>query len=180
MKNALQSSGRRAIAIVLGATLLLSLAAPAAAADPARLFLGVDKGTSTIGPPIAGCPAESMFFVEDNGTGFFTQLGRVNYTLEQCAAVDFATGEGWTTKNGSMTIIAAHGDRLVLSYRMKFLATPMPVPTTANAHIDWVAAGGTGRFVAARGSGMASFTIKYTRDLTGGATSSVWWGWISY
>jgi hypothetical protein len=180
MKNALLSSGRRAIAIVLGATLLLSLAAPAAAADPMRPFLGIDKGTSTIGQPIAACPAASMFYVQDTGTGYFAYIGRVNYTLDQCAAVDFSTGQGWTTRNGSMTIIAAHGDRLVLSYRMRFLATPMPVPTTANAHIDWVAAGGTGRFVSARGSGKASFNINYTPDLTGGATSSVWWGWISY
>ncbi len=171
---------RGAIGLALGVALLLSVAAPAAAAGYVRPFLGIDKGTSTIGPAIAACPTGTMFFVQDNGTGYFAPLGRVHYTLEQCAAVDFTTGEGWTTKNGSMTITAAHGDRLVLSYRMKFLATPMPVPTTARAHIDWVAAGGTGRFVATRGAGMASFTINYTEDLLGGTTSSVWWGWIAY
>jgi hypothetical protein len=171
---------RGAIGLALGVTLLLSVAAPAAAADPARPFLGSDRGTSTIGPPIAACPAGSMFFVEEHDTGNFTHLGRVHSTMTHCAALDFATGAGWTTQPGSMTIIAANGDRLYLSYDATFQATPMPIPTTAVAHIDWVVTGGTGRFAAATGSGSASLTVNYTPDLSGASSSSVWSGTIAY
>ncbi len=180
MKALLQSRARVAIALALGAMLLLSIAGPAAAADPARPFRGTAAGPSTIGAPIAACPAGTMFFVEANGTGNFTHLGRVTYTLQQCAAVNFATGEGWTTKKGLMTITAANGDRLMLSYDMTFVATPVPVPTTAVGSMDWIVSGGTGRFAAATGSGDASVKVRYTPDLTGADFFSIWWGKIAY
>jgi hypothetical protein len=180
MKKVLHSRVRGAVALVLGVTLLLSLATPAVAAGHAKLLLGYGTGKDVIGPPIASCPAGSIWYLEDNGTGLFTQLGRVNFTYEQCAAADLATGNGWTTGPASMTIITAHGDRLLLSYEMTFHATPMPVPTTAHAQIKWVVAGGSGRFAAARGFGAASVFVKYTPDLTGAVSSSIWWGTIAY
>lgn len=180
MKKVLRSRRRGAVAFALGVTLLLSLATPVVAAGHARPFLGYGTGKDVLGPPIAGCPATSIWFFKEDGTGFFTQMGRVSYTFGQCAAADFTTGDGWTTAPGSMTITGAHGDRLLLSYEMTFHATPMPVPTTAQAHIKWVVTGGSGRFAAARGFGVASATFHYTPDLTGAVSCSIWWGTIVY
>ncbi len=180
MKNLLHRRVRGAFALALGATLLLSLAAPAAAADPARPFLGHATGSGVIGPP-AACPAGSMFLVVERETGTFTHLGRVKDTLTHCAVLDFATGAGRTTEPGSATITAANGDQLYLSYDATFQATPMPIPTTATAHLDWWVTGGTGRFAAAKGSGHASLIVAYTNpELTGAIDSSVWWGKIAY
>ncbi len=183
MKNLRHARGRAAIAVALGATLALAFTAPAAASNATRPFVGHAMGTSTITPivgAIPDCPAGSMFLVKENGTGTFTHLGRVDYILQQCAAVNFNTGEGWTTKNGSMTLIAANGDRLVLSYEMKFIATPLPVPKTAIAHLDWTVASGTGRFAAPSGEGEATWSVVYTPDLSGADSVSVWSGTIGY
>jgi hypothetical protein len=180
MKNVLHSRVRGAAALALGVGLLLSLATPAAAAGHPRPFLGHGTGTDVLGPPIASCPAGSMWFVEEKATGIFRHLGRVSFTLAQCAAADLTTGDGWTTAPGSVTITAANGDRLLLSYDMTFHATPMPIPKTAQAHVNWMVTGGSGSFAAARGSGVASFTFRYTPDLTGAVSSSIWWGTIVY
>ncbi len=176
----LHSPGRGAIAIVLGAVLILSLVAPASAREPVRPFLGHATGMDSLVAATAACPAGSMWFVTENGTGYFTHLGRVQYTFEQCAAANLATGEGWTTGKGSMTILVASGDRLTLSYEATFQATPMPIPTTADVHLDWVVTGGTGRFVAATGSGEASLAVAYTPDLTGAVSASLWHGTVAY
>jgi hypothetical protein len=180
MKKVLHSRLRGGVALALGVTLLLSLATPAAAVGHARLLLGYGQGNGVLGPPIASCPAGSMWFVTEKGTGFFTPLGRVEYTYSQCAAADLATGNGWTTGPGAMTITAAHGDRLLLSYKATFQATPMPIPTTANVQLKWVVAGGSGRFARASGYGAGSAKVRYTPDLTGAVSSWIWWGAITY
>ena len=179
----LHSHGRGAIAVALGAVLSLALAAPAAAAKPVRPFFGQAKGVDTLVPilqPIAACPEGSMFYATEDGIGTFAHLGLVHYTLAQCAAVNWATGEGWLTKNGSTTIVAANGDRLLLSHSMTFTATPPSHPTTADSHLDWVVTGGTGRFAGATGSGQAHWSVVYSPDLSGAVSSSAWWGAITY
>ena len=167
-----------AVALALGIALLLSMALPVAAAVRARPLVGFGTGQDVLGPPIASCPAGSGWYVQENGKGFFTQLGSVKWTYHQCAAADLSTGYGWTTAPGSMTITAANGDQLLLSYEMRFRATPLPIPTTAQAQIKWTVAGGSGRFAGARGFGGASIAIRYTPDLTGATSSSIWWGSI--
>ena len=181
MRYLLHSKGRGAMALVLGATLLLAAAAPAAA-SPARPLLGKAAGTDTLVPlmqPIPECPDGTMFWVTENGTGNLAHLGLVRYTLHQCAAADMATGEGWTLA-GWITIVAANGDRLLLSHHMTFTATPMPVPKTCIGGIDWVVTGGTGRFADATGSGGATWACAYTPDLSGASSVSTWWGEIAY
>lgn len=183
MRTGLVGSTRGAIALTLGITMLLALAAPAAAANPTRPFAGRATGTSTLVPilqPIAACPAGSMWLATEHGTGNFAHLGLVHYTLEQCAAANMETGEGWTTQNGTITLVAANGDRLFLSHSMTFTATPMPVPTTAISHLDWSVTGGTGRFADADGSGEATWSVVYAADLSGAVSSSSWWGAITY
>ena len=167
-------------AIAVGATLVLALAAPVSAAGHQRPFVGRTAGEGSLGPAIPDCPAGSMFHVEGADTGNVTHLGRVTETYHQCAAVNWATGEGWLTENGSLTMTAANGDLLFLSYDGQFVATPLPVPTTATGEGNWVITGGTGRFAGATGSGTMSMSVQYTPDLTGAAVSWTWVGSITY
>jgi hypothetical protein len=174
-------SGRRgALALTFGAILALSLAAPAVAANPVRPFLGHTGGTGTIAPATDACPFGSMFLVGEHDTGNMAHLGRVDVTMSHCAVFNFGTGVGSTTGYGSVTIIAANGDQLLLSYTGMFTASLSSTPPTAVGAFDWFVTGGTGQFAAATGSGEDDLTITYTPDLTGAATSSLWFGTISY
>jgi hypothetical protein len=179
-KDLLHSGGRGAIALALGATMLLSIAAPVAAANHVRPFFGYGSGPSTLGPPIADCPAGSMWYVTGHGTGNFTHLGRANFALEQCATANMESGWGHTVGKASMTIVAANGDLLELSYDMTFHANLTQTPATAKTWLDWEVAGGTGRFVDATGSGEAIGHVQYTPDLTGATISLYWWGTLAY
>jgi hypothetical protein len=179
-KDLLHSGGRGAIALALGATLLLSLAAPVAACHPGRPFFGHTYGSSILAPATAACPPGSIWFVTAEGTGNFTHLGRVNFALEQCATANVESGWGHTVGKASMTIVAANGDLLELSYDMTFHANLTQTPATAKAWLDWEVAGGTGRFVDATGSGEAIGHVQYTPDLTGATISLYWWGTIRY
>ncbi len=171
---------RGGIALVIGATFVLALAAPAAAAtDHMRPFRGQTAGTSTIQlllQPIAACPVDSMFFVTDSGAGNLTHLGRVTTTLEHCAT--FQGNELRITPPGSMTIVAANGDHLTLAYTGEATIEGMPNPTAAQAILDWWVVSGTGRFASATGGGKTSLAVVYTAS--GASTSFDWSGEIAY
>jgi len=154
--------------------------APAAAAAGPMVFAGRESGPSTLGAPLATCPAGSMWYVAGSGVGSFTGLGRVTYTFGQCAMADMTTGWGHTLGTSTMTLVSAKGDKLALSYDMTFHATPMPIPKTADAFLRWTVAGGTGRFVHAHGSGDAWMYVQYSADVTGAQMSSVWLGWLAF
>ena len=181
--DVLHARGRGAVALALGATLLLALAAPAFAAGPVRPYRGTGTETSSLVPlmaPIEACPAQTMFHVTGNGMGNFAHLGLAHYTFEWCASANMATGDGWLTKDGSMALVAANGDQLVLTFDLTFKATPLPIPKTAVAHVDWTVQSGTGRFEDATGSGVATWSVVYFPDLTGATSTSVWSGTIAY
>lgn len=176
MKNRLhRPHWRGAIPVALAATLLLSVAGPAAAADPARPFLGYTApGTEASGPPV-DCPAGAVIRYTAEATGYFAHLGRVDFSITHCTSVDFATGAG-TVTDGTITFVAANGDILRMSHHGTFQLAPWPNPTTNDIHMDWTVTGGTGRFAGATGSGEASAV----GDLVAGSTTSVFAGTIAY
>ncbi len=178
MKPKPHACGRGAIAFALGVALVVALAAPAAASNSARPFLGHATGTDTFGS-LNGCPAEAMYRVVEDGTGQFAHLGRVDFSLTHCASVN-GSGAGTTEGNGSMAIIAANGDRLALSYTATFQLEPWPAFTTADVDLAWMVTGGTGRFAAATGFGKARLTPKFYPDGSGAVSASTWWGTIAY
>ncbi len=167
----------RACALAMAVGLL---SAPAAlGANRVQPFAGHGAGPSTLGEPIASCPAGSGWWVEATGTGMFTVLGPVTYSLGQCAAGDLNTGWGWTLGQPTMTLVATDGDQLVLAYQMTFKATLVEgVPTTAKAFLTWKVSGGTGSFAHARGAGNAWMSIQYGFPPFTADMSSVWFGWL--
>ena len=182
--NLLHSCRARAIAVALGAVLLLSVAAPVSAADQARPLSGHDVGYAPIEylnpeAPAHGCPVGSMFFATMQSTGNLAHLGRVTMTYAHCASGNWGTGAGWTTASGSLTIVAANGDQLILSYDMEF-QLEMPSMATATGTLDWEVTGGTGRFAHPSGSGENTNYVVYNSTLTGGVLSSDWTGTIAY
>ncbi len=177
-------SWRRAIVVALGAVMLLCLAGPVAATDPARPISGHDVGSSPIeylnpAAPGHGCPVGTMFYVEGPSVGNLAHLGRVTVTYSHCASADMSKGTGWTTAPGTMTITAANGDRLTLAYSGTFQIA-MPSMATATGRFAWVVTGGTGRFADATGAGENALYVVYNSTLTGGTVYGDWAGTIEY
>jgi hypothetical protein len=161
-------------ATALVAALCLAFAAPVAAAGHVRLFAGHDSVVDTLTAPTT-CPAGASWRYSAAGTGQFLHLGRTSVSVTHCTFVDMASGTG-TFGPGTITITAANGDELHLVQRGTFRLVDTPEGLTSVFNMSWVVVGGTGRFEAARGSGMTHGSSL----LSTGITSANYLGLIGY
>jgi hypothetical protein len=101
-----------------------------------------DEGAT--GCEVAG--AHLLWRFTGSGTGRVAHLGRVTYHFTHCTHVDY------TIVEGVMTLIAANGDSLELTYTGT-ITQYTPGDEYALWEMAWTVDGGTGRFVDATGSG---------------------------
>jgi uncharacterized membrane protein len=161
-------------AAALGAALCLALAAPVAAANPARPFAGHDRVADTMLPP-SDCPGGATWRYSAAGTGVFLHLGQSSVSVTHCTFVDMASGTG-NFGPGTITITAANGDDLRLVHQGTFRLAMTPDGLTSVFDMTWVVAGGTGRFAGATGSG----TTHGSSLLSTGITAASYQGEIAY
>jgi hypothetical protein len=157
-------------AMVLAALMALGVAAAAAGTGGTdRPFKGALTGFATVAPD-PSCPIGLR--TDSEGSGTASHLGRVSMTSSHCTpAPDAFTGR--------MTIVAANGDELYMTYS----GTSEPLPPVGGvilAPSHNVIVGGTGRFADATGE--ADFTALVTFAGLGVPLPITWtWdGTISY
>jgi hypothetical protein len=150
------------LAVLVAATLCLAFAAPAAAKSPVRPFAGVWHTQDTLiglpqGVPAPDCPSDAVLRNYGTGEGVFTHLGRTNVAFTHCTYMAMGVPDG-TFDQGTVTLTAANGDRLLLRHEGTFHLTlnPNPGPPFASSTLQthWWVTGGTGRFAHATGSGV--------------------------
>jgi hypothetical protein len=98
-----------------------------------------------------GCSAggaDLLWRFTSSGYGQVSHLGRVEYDFTHCTRVDNSIREG------VLTLTAANGDLLVLSYT-GVIAPWGPESTSALWTMHWEVDYGTGRFASAAGAGVA-------------------------
>jgi hypothetical protein len=157
--NRFSSAAGLALAVVA----ILGPAGPGRA-DEQVPFRGRLQGafTSTLisaNPPIASVLLQ--------GTGNATHLGRFRFAIPH--QVNLVT----RSATGSMTFIAANGDRLFANFSGQ--ASPTPTPNVLAVVETATVTGGTGRFAGATGS----FTVERLVDLAAGTTAGSFNGTIS-
>src|SRR5512133_3852426 len=91
--------------------LVLSVAMPAAAADPERSLSGSWASADGYDFAAPGCPAGALLRFDTSGRTEVTHLGLTAVTIEHCTFVNFAEATG-TITSGTMTLTAANGDTL--------------------------------------------------------------------
>jgi hypothetical protein len=108
------------------------------------------------------------------GTGQVSHLGRVTYQFTHCTHVDF------TLTEGVMTLTAANGDTLVLTYTGE-ITQYVPGGADAFWKMSWTPSSGTGRFADASGSGGDGFAVTHTdTSPLAGTTDLTFQGMITY
>ena len=158
-------------ATALFAVLVLATSATAAATDM-RPFRGVTYGTDSYGPP--SCAGASWQYHHE-GFGEVAHLGRVTVVVDHCTYFDPVAGFA-TFGPGTITLVAANGDTLILSDWGTATLVMTPEGPTSVVDLFWEVAGGTGRFSDAAGSGGGS----PISDIVAGTTTALYWGTISY
>jgi hypothetical protein len=136
---------------------LTAFAVTAAAADTGgtdRPFTGTLVGSATVAPD-ANCPIGLRTVSEGSGTG--SHLGLVAMTSSHCTPVANEIGPG------QMTLVAANGDEVHMTYSGTCSAPPFPPvgePITCNT--ENVVVGGTGRFANATGEAHVTALVTWT------------------
>jgi hypothetical protein len=110
---------------------------------------GVFPGCTEVGAPL-------LWRFTSAGTGTVSHLGRVTYHLTHCTHVDL------TITEGVLTLWAANGDELVLTYTAAVTSYEPPEGPVALWEMAWTPASGSGRFAEVAGSGGAGYGATYT------------------
>lgn len=165
---------RRLLGVAALLAALGALGVAAAAADTGgtdRPFKGTLVGSATF-PADPSCPIGLRTVSEGSGTA--SHLGLVRMTSSHCTpATDLLTG-------GEMTLLAANGDELHMTYSGTSGPFP-PVGGVITVYSHNVIVGGTGRFADATGE--ADFTALVTFAGFGVPVWPITWTWdgtISY
>ena len=108
--------------------------------------------------------AEGAFNFVSVGTGTVSHLGKVDYVLDNCTTLDWATLT--VSIEGTLTFTAANGDVLVFVQGGSGPFDPDANPTSVTSHYDWTVDGehSTGRFDDATGSGTSTFVSTRMAD----------------
>lgn len=146
---------RRFVAILGVVAILAFVAGPVmASGDEHRPFKGTAQGYGMVVPD-AACPAFGGLRSVFTQTGYATHLGKIVMDNDHC------TPSGPWVDGGEMTIIAANGDEVSITYT----AGPVPQvgedPMRFDVPIEFVVVGGTGRFEGASGGGHMTVTISW-------------------
>ena len=157
-----------AVAVVLAA--LMAFLVAAAAADTGgtdRPFKGTLAGSATF-PFDLNCPIGLRTVSEGSGTA--SHLGHVTMVSNHC------TPPGNAITGGQMTLVAANGDELHITYSGTCSAPPFPpVGEVLTCSTDNVIVGGTGRLADATGE--AQMTADVTNAGFGAPEWPITWTW---
>jgi hypothetical protein len=165
---------RRASVILATFALVVTGLAPAALADEwSRPFKGTVVGEVSFAPD-ASCPNFGGLRTDSDAVGIISHLGRSRMASHHC------TPAGPAITDGEMTLIAADGDRVFMTYAG---TAPFPGPGTEVivATMEFEIVGGTGRFTDASGGGdMTGYIVFAGFDVMVWPASWVWEGTIGY
>lgn len=145
-------------ALILAAVAALGAAAPAAAADHGSGAAFVVRASyDAVATPDAACGG---LRVVASGSALGTEIGRGEWNDVECAAFA-ADGIDIT---GALTLTAANGDRLFVSYS----ATTPPPDASGAIHPagTFTITGGTGRFTDASGGGVLAANANVASPAT--------------
>lgn len=161
----------KSVAVVGSVGLALALAAPAVADPGTRPFSGRAAGDLQF-VPAASCPQFGTSTEVDRIPGKARHLGRMLLSSEHCAGFGHLTG-------GTMTMVAANGDRVFIEYSVDAPTVPSAAFTV---DVDGTIVDGTGRFEGASGhvDMTGSVVLPQFPSLAPATVSFVWTGRISY
>lgn len=163
----------RLVGVAAAVTLLLSGTAGMAGADADRPFKGRADGLvsfSMVGTDV--CPALGLQ-TESNATGKMNHMGSTSMSAEHC------TPTGAVISDGAMTLTAANGDEVYVSYDgvqldlPDFMGGTVSVGELIPIEGDFEVVGGTGRFDGATGSGTWVASAVY-EGLSDPAWAATW------
>jgi len=146
---------RRFVAI-LGMVAIFALAAGPATANGGehRPFKGTAVGYGMVVPD-AACPAFGGLRSAFTATGTMTHMGAILMDNSHC------TPAGPWVDGGVMTIIAANGDEVSITYTAGPAPAVGPDPMQFEVPGEFVIVGGTGRFEGASGGGHMTVAISW-------------------
>ena len=145
----------KTLRVILCALLLVVVGASTATATHGRpdlqvpiqgYLVGVDEVPDMGAPGCEEVGAPLLWRFTSAGTGRLAHLGRVDFSYTHCTHVDY------TIVEGVLTISAANGDSLVLTYTGN-VTQYVPGDPFALWEMAWAVDSGTGRFANATGSG---------------------------
>lgn len=151
----------RLMGVIASVVVLIASTIGVATADADRPFKGTVNGQVTfamVGTNV--CPALGLQ-TQSNASGQFTHLGSMSMYSEHC------TPTGAAISGGVMTLTAANGDQVYLSYDGLQLALPdfmggtLVVGDVIPVEGTFVVTGGTGRFDDAAGGGTWTAGVVY-------------------
>jgi hypothetical protein len=162
---------RKSVALVGSVGLALALAAPAVADQGTRPFSGRAAGDLQF-VPSASCPQFGMSTEVERIPGTARHLGRMVLSSEHCAGFGHLTG-------GTMTMVAANGDRVFIEYSVD---APMVPSAAFTVDVDGTIVDGTGRFDGASGhvDMTGSVRLPLFPSFESASISFVWTGSIGY
>lgn len=166
---------------LLAATVLLAaltaFAVTSAAADTGgtdRPFAGTLAG-SAIAVPDLSCPFPPGVRTHPEASGVASHLGLVSMTSSHCPLLD------GRSVDGHMTLVAANGDELYMTYEGVSDPVGIPAPGTVITFTsDNVIVGGTGRFANATGEAHGTALVIFTGLGSPWPFTMTWGGTISY
>jgi hypothetical protein len=171
------STFRTSFLLFLAVSVLATLSASAAFGNVDRSvpFHGSAETLDYMLPVDDDCPADSMWRYLGVGSGSFTHVGSVEFSITHCSKMTSETRGAFGP--GSATITAPNGDVLTLTTWGTFDLVFGPTgPQYSDVALEWEVAGGTGRFVEAAGSG----TATALGDLAAETTAADFVGTIAY
>ncbi len=146
---------RRFVAILGMVAILAFAAGPViASGDGHRPFKGTAQGYGMVVPDPA-CPAFGGLRSAFTQTGYATHMGAIVMDNSHC------TPDGPWVVGGEMTIVAANGDSVFITYTAGPAPAVGPDPMRFDVPGEFVVVGGTGRFEGATGGGHTTTTISW-------------------
>jgi hypothetical protein len=166
--------------LLVAAVLLVALTAFAVASAAADTG-GTDRPftASLVGSagavPDSSCPFPPGVRTYTEGSGVASHLGLVSMTGNHCPLLD------GRSVGGQMTLVAANGDELHMTYEGVSDPVGLPPPGTVITFTsDNVIVGGTGRFANATGEVHETVLVTFTGLGTPWPFTSTWDGTLSY
>jgi hypothetical protein len=146
---------RRLVAILGMIAILAFAAGPVmAGGNQHRPFTGTAWGHGMVVPD-ASCPAFGGLRSVFTQTGYASHMGEIVIDNSHC------TPAGPMIGGGQMTIAAANGDTVSITYTGGPSPAVGPDPMRFDVPIEFTVVGGTGRFVGATGGGHMTVTISW-------------------
>lgn len=159
---------RRVIVILMVCALVLvGYTATASAKSADRPFKGFVSGEVTFVPDL-GSPSPLDLWTDSAAVGNASHLGRTVMTSRH------PTPETTDIRDGNMTLVAANGAEVWITYSGYAPFPVLGVPSTIVVDTDFTIVGGTGRFAHASGGGQSTAYIEFPGVLDLGPWPAHW------